>query len=75
MQRYRDWDKDSGVQTYDIESDSIKIQFKDHSVYEYTYRSAGAHHVETMKRLAQAGDGLNSYINKYVRDKYSRKVR
>ena len=73
MQRYRDRDNDSGVQSYEIGPTFIKLKFKSRSkVYEYTYAKEGQRHVEKMKSLALAGDGLNSYINKHIR-KYSRK--
>ena len=41
--------------------------------YTYSYRSAGSHHVEKMKKLAINGIGLNSYILtivKYDFEKY-----
>ena len=42
------------------------LQFKSgkYTVYAYTYESAGADAVETMKSLARQGHGLNSYISK-----------
>lgn len=68
MQRYRDRDNDSGAQYYEPGPTYIKIKFKSSSkVYEYTYAKEGQRHIENMKRLAQAGDGLNSYINKHIR--------
>lgn len=71
QKKYRDRDNDSGVQSYEIGSTYIKLIFKSsRKVYEYTYAKEGQRHIENMKRLAQAGDGLNSYINKHVR-KYS----
>ncbi len=34
------------------------MQFKNRSVYLYTYESAGKYNIEEMKSLAEAGDGL-----------------
>ncbi|WP_246194413.1 hypothetical protein [Pseudoxanthomonas jiangsuensis] len=43
-------------------------------VYERLAGPPGAEHVLEMQRLADAGDGLNSYINRYVRDDYARRL-
>ena len=71
MQRYADIDRDSGVMGFDIGDTSITVYFKGTSrPYVYSNRKAGMRHVETMKRLALAGDGLNEYINDHVRKSY-----
>ncbi len=71
MQRYADIDRDSGVMGFEISDTSIKVYFKGTSrPYIYSYRKAGMHHVEQMKRLALAGDGLNEYINDHVKKAY-----
>ena len=75
MERYSDIDRDSGVVRYEIGSDFIRVQFSDGSQYLYTNSSAGSSHIESMKRLAQRGDGLNAYINKHARTSYQRKER
>lgn len=74
MERYRDVDGDSGVAAYEIGDNSITVKFKDGAVYLYTDASAGPRHIEQMKRLARAGDGLNSYINLHVKKRYARKL-
>jgi len=75
VERYRDIDNDSGVARYEIGPDYIRVQFKDGSVYLYTYTSAGSSYIEEMKRLAAAGDGLNAFINRNVRKRYAKKER
>ena len=71
MQRYTDIDRDSGVLGFDIGDTSITVYFKNTSrPYIYSYRKAGIQHVEKMKHLALAGDGLNEYINDYVKKLY-----
>ena len=71
MRRYADLDKDSGVAEYEISDTSITIRFKGtDSPYTYSYQKAGRHHVEKLKRLALRGDGLNEYINRYVKKLY-----
>lgn len=71
MKRYMDINGDSGVYGYEIGADYIKAQFKDGSIYTYTYLSAGRDKVEAMKVLAESGNGLNSFINKYARKLYA----
>ena len=63
---YENINGNSGVVAYNTKEESITVQFKSgkYTVYTYTYESAGADAVETMKSLAQQGHGLNSYISK-----------
>ncbi|MDP8210433.1 MAG: hypothetical protein RAO94_00750 [Candidatus Stygibacter australis] len=75
MQKYRDIDHDSGVSAYEYGQDWIRVQFRDGSVYEYRSEKAGQGNINMMKQLADAGDGLNSFINKEVKFKYSKKIR
>lgn len=75
MQRYRNLGGDSGVVVYEIDEDSIAVEFSDGSVYVYTYQNAGSNNIEQMKELAVAGRGLNSFINKHVRKKYDKKLK
>jgi hypothetical protein len=75
MTPYRDRDGDSGITAYEIGDDSIKIEFKDGSRYFYDATAPGARHVEEMCRLAESGDGLNTYINRYVRSNHAGKLR
>lgn len=73
MEHYADIDNDSGVIGYDIGTDFIRVYFSTSAIYLYTYSSAGPSNIENMKSLAISGEGLNSYINKYVKKGYSRK--
>ncbi len=72
-QLYLNLDNDSGVIQYKIDDTSIEVIFVDGRFrhYLYTYQSAGSHNVERMKLLAKSGNGLNSFINRYVRNNYS----
>ena len=72
---YEDIDNDSNVAAYEIGAGMIRVQFKDGSIYRYTNSSAGAENIRQMIQLARSGDGLNSFINKYVRDGYEAKER
>ncbi len=71
MQIYKNLGGDSGVESYEIGTDYIMVKFKKTvRLYTYSYASAGKEAVELMKVMAKNGEGLNEYINKYVRDKY-----
>jgi hypothetical protein len=75
MQRYKNLGGDSNVAAYEYGSDFVRVQFQDGSVYLYTYSSAGSQNIERMKPLADAGHGLNSFINTNVRKSYKTKER
>ena len=75
MNRYSDIDRDSGVVQYEYGDDYINVRFSDGATYYYNYASAGAHHIERMKILANRDDGLNAYINEHVAKRYARRER
>nr|WP_320153964.1 hypothetical protein [uncultured Draconibacterium sp.] len=71
MERYRNLGRDSGISSYEIGDDFIFVKFTGtFRTYRYSYRKAGQHHIENMKRLAKSGSGLNGYINQYVKNLY-----
>ena len=63
------------MSAYEIGAESITVQFSTGAVYLYTYRSTGSANIEKMKLLAAAGEGLNSYIKRYVNNGYESKLR
>lgn len=71
MQRYANLSGNSGVVAYGIGRDSIEVKFRGGDTYGYTYESATALHVETMKKLAVAGRGLSTYIAQHVQHCYA----
>lgn len=73
MRRYANLSGNSGVVAYAIGKDSIEVKFEDGGIYLYTHASAGAIHVEAMKKLALAGKGLSTYIARHVRESYASK--
>ena len=75
MEPYRNIAGNSGVRAYEIGPDYITIEFSDGASYRYTYASAGEENVERMKGLAQAGQGLNTFISTSVSQLYERKER
>lgn len=75
MTPYANRGGDSNVVAYESEQDAIAVQFGDGSVYLYTYASAGWASIERMKSLAEAGEGLNSFIQRNVNRAYASKLR
>ena len=75
MERYRDWDQDSGVKAFEVGEDRIDVQFKTGAAYRYTAASVGPENLSQMVKLARAGDGLNSFINRVVSKRYSARLR
>ena len=74
MPGYANLGGDSGVASYETAPDSITVTFKDRASYLYNYAVTGSSNVEHMKTLANAGQGLNAFINTYVRKLYARKL-
>ena len=73
MQTYKNLGGNSGISAYEIFDDYIAIQFSDGSIYEYSKMSAGSDNIEQMKILACNGQGLNSFVMRKVRTKFSAK--
>ena len=73
MKRYGNVAGDSGVVAYATTPTSIRVKFQGSDrIYEYSHESAGKAHVERMKRLAETGRGLSTYISQHVADDYVR---
>lgn len=74
MQNYKNLGGDSNVAAYEIGATFIRVKFHNGPIYLYTHNSAGVLNIEQMKKCALYGQGLNSYINKYVRKGYASKM-
>lgn len=74
MRPYEDSSHESGVSAYEFGDDFIAVRFKSGEVYVYDYRSTGRAAVEKMKRLAESGRGLSTYISREVRENYATKL-
>jgi len=75
MHSYRSLNHNTGVIAYENGSGHIAVQFKDGTVYLYTNKSAGEKAIKQMKKLAEAGAGLTTYINQHVKDRYEAKIK
>ena len=73
MTKYKNLSGESGIMSYELGSDFIRIQFEDKEIYLYTENSTGAEHIAKMKELAEKGRGLNTYINQHVRGNFEKK--
>ena len=71
MPRYRNLGGNSGVLSYELGDDFIRVTFLDGEEYLYNYESAGRNAIERMKRLARGGKGLNAFIMKNVYNDYA----
>lgn len=74
MVPYKNRKGNSGIVAYEPGSNFIIIRFKDGGTYLYNDTKPGVKHVTKMLRLAATGEGLATYINKYVRENYDRKI-
>lgn len=72
MTRYSNLSGTSGVRAYQLETTAILVEFKDRTQYRYSYASAGVANVEHMKRLAEAGRGLATFIRQSAYGLYER---
>lgn len=72
MERYSNLRGNSPVIGYEIEPQRITVWFKGGKPYSYSYTSAGASNVETMKKLAREGAGLSAFITRNVRFDYEK---
>jgi hypothetical protein len=75
MENYKNLSGDSEVAGYEVGIDSLTVHFHNGSVYLYSYEKPGRSDVEHMKKLAAAGQGLNSYINRVVQTNYATKLK
>ena len=66
MERYRNLSGDSGVVAYEIGDNFVAVRFRPGVTYWYTAASVGAKHVAILKRLAQRGQGLSTYISQHA---------
>jgi len=71
---YKSRNPNAGVYSFEFLPDAIILEFTDRQ-YRYLYNTErpGLEHVNEMKRLALAGEGLTTYVNQHVRDDYAAK--
>lgn len=66
--------RNNGIAEFAIFEDGLILKYHDRNdYYLYNYRRPGKLHVNQMKQAALNLKGLNTYINRHVRDKYDDK--
>lgn len=70
LEPYRNTEGGLGVVAYAISDDRITVELHTGQTLCFTYRSAGRAHVEHMKLLARAGDGLNRYLYREAKGRH-----
>ncbi len=75
MKRYQNLSGKSQVTMYELAKDVVTVRYANQEVYRYSNQSAGRENISKMKVLAQAGKGLETFINANVKEKFARKVR
>ncbi|GHV83637.1 hypothetical protein AGMMS50212_09770 [Spirochaetia bacterium] len=73
MENYKNVGGGSGIMAYEYGVDYVRVKFSDGHIYLYTNSSAGCQNIAKMKKLANEGKGLNSFINRNVRNLYQQK--
>lgn len=78
MTDYKNLGGDSNVLGFDLLPNAIVVKFKTKNkdgcdTYLYSFSSAGQLNIEQMKKLAENGQGLNSFINRNVKKLYENK--
>lgn len=73
MTKYKNLSGNSGVYSYEYGNDYIRVEFTSGGRYLYTDSVTGSENVSCMKELADAGEGLATFISRNVRKKYAKK--
>ncbi|WP_393949178.1 hypothetical protein [Kluyvera intermedia] len=75
MTAYQNRGRDSGVTEFEATENSITVYFSNGSCYLYNVTAPGLQAVQEMIRLANMGEGLNTYINRHIRSNFARRIR
>ena len=68
MRLYQDHTGRSGIKAYAIGFGYIDVEFYSGGIYRYSEYYIGTELFEIMTTLATLGTGLNTFINKFVRN-------
>ena len=74
FRRYGNKRGHSAVTEYAALAKAIAVKFADGAIYLYDMDCPGPQHVERMKELARAGEGLYSYINRRIGRRYASQI-
>jgi hypothetical protein len=65
MRHYKNINQGSSVLAYEYGNEWITIEYVTGNLHTYKYADAGRSHVESMKKYADKGKGLDSYISQH----------
>jgi hypothetical protein len=75
MERYSNRGGNGSVAAFEIGPGFIKLRFRDcPSIYVYNGNRPGPAKVAQMQHLARAGQGLSTFVNRFVRADYDQKI-
>ena len=74
MKRDGNTSRRSGVESYELCEGGIIVCFGKDRSYLYNEERPGAEHVSQMRERAEAGVGLATYMSRFVRENYARRV-
>ena len=74
MKPYMNLGGNSSIVSYDYDMAAIYVQFRGGAIYKYPAEKVGGANFQRMKQLADAGQGLCSFIqrNEQVRNGFAR---
>jgi hypothetical protein len=75
MQQYGTHAKAHGVLAYELNPDSIDVEFTSGWIYHFSYSNPGQLRVDRMKELAESGKGLSTFISKHVKNRFESRRR
>ena len=70
MEPYKNLSGNSGVESFEIGPDFVRVQFHDEPPYLCTDQSVGHENVERMKHLDRSGTGLSTFISQHPEVRY-----
>jgi hypothetical protein len=73
MELYKNLSGKSGVIAYEIRSDEIVLKFTSGTCYLYREEKIGASNFMKIKILALNGQGLTTFINQYLHNRFEKK--
>jgi len=72
---YKNLSGNSGVSAFEMGIDFIKVYFKNRTIYLYNNKRTGEQNIQRMKSLALRGKGLNTLINKNLKNRFAKKLK
>ena len=75
MEAYKNLSGESGIRAFKLNRDNCIIYFEDGSAYVYDENNPGIKNLAAIKILASKGRGLHTFIERFVKENYSMRLR